>query len=478
MTRSIIEQFDDEFAQDPYAVYERLRAEGPVSRVAMPDGHPVWVITRYADARAALADPRLVKDWRTLFPGSAAGPDDGFAALDTHMLSTDPPDHDRLRRLVTKAFTARRIEQLRPRVTEITASLLDAMPAGGLVDLLEAFAFPLPITVICELLGVPDSDRADFRAWTQAILSTGDTSDAPGAAAMAMAEYFTALVADKRAHPADDLLSALIAARDAGDGLSERELLGMMFLLLVAGHETTVNLIGSGTLALLLSPGEMARLRADRSLLPGAVEELLRYTSPVNHATLRFTAEPVEVDGTLIPAREAVLVAIGSANRDPGRYPAPDRLDVGRDAGGNLAFGHGIHHCLGAPLARMEGEIAFAGLLSRFPAMTLAVPPDSLRWRPSTLIHGLETLPVRLLLRSSARTRHGTTGGGANGGHRCCGRRSGERDCVPWATPINGWRAEPRSSELRFRTAAAGAAARDAAGADRPTPRSGLARPG
>lgn len=396
MARSIIEQFDDEFVQNPYAVYERLRAEGPVSKVAMPGGQPVWVVTRYADARAALADPRLIKDWRTLFPGSAAGPDDGFAALEVHMLSTDPPDHDRLRRLVTKAFTARRIEQLRPRVTQITASLLDAMPAGGEVDLLAAFAFPLPITVICELLGIPDSDRDDFRAWTRAILSPGDTPDSPGPAAMAMTAYFTALVADKRAHPTDDLLSALIAAHDAGDRLSERELLGMMFLLLVAGHETTVNLIGSGTLALLLSPGEMARLRADRSLLPGAVEELLRYTSPVNHATFRFTAEPVEIGGTLIPAREPVLVAIGSANRDPGRYPAPDRVDLGRDAGGSLAFGHGIHYCLGAPLARMEGEIAFGGLLSRFPGLILAVPPESLRWRPSTLIHGLETLPVRL----------------------------------------------------------------------------------
>jgi cytochrome P450 len=363
----------------------------------MPGGYPVWVITRYADARAALADPQLIKDWRTLWPGNAA-PDDGFASLDTHMLSTDPPDHDRLRRLVTKAFTARRIEQLRPRVTEVTTSLLDAMPADDQVDLLEAFAFPLPITVICELLGVPDSDRADFRAWTQAVLSTGEASAEPGTAAMEMAGYFTALVADKRAHPADDLLSALIDARDAGDGLSERELLGMLFLLLVAGHETTVNLIGSGTLALLLSPGELARLRADSSLLPGAVEELLRYTSPVNHATFRFTAQAVKIGGTLIPAREAVLVAIASANRDPDRYPAPDRLDIGRDAGGNLAFGHGIHYCLGAPLARMEGVIAFGALLSRFPGMTLAVPPDSLRWRPSTLIRGLETLPVHLSL--------------------------------------------------------------------------------
>jgi cytochrome P450 len=308
------------------------------------------------------------------------------------MLSTDPPDHDRLRRLVSKAFTARRIERLRPRVTEITASLLDAMPDRGEVDLLQVFAFPLPITVICELLGVPSRDRDEFRAWTQAILSHGGTPEGPGAAAMAMATYFTAMVADKRAHPADDLLSALIAARDSGDRLTESELLGMLFLLLVAGHETTVNLIGSGTLALLGNPGEMARLRADRSLLPGAVEELLRYTSPVNHATLRFTAEPVKIGGRLIPAREPVLVAIASANRDPD----PDQVDFGRAVGGNLAFGHGIHYCLGAPLARMEGEIAFGGLLARFPGMTLAVPPESLRWRPSTLIHGLETLPLRL----------------------------------------------------------------------------------
>ncbi len=395
MAHSTTDQLGDGFVQNPYAVYQRLRAEGPVSRVVMPGGYPVWVVTRYADARAALADPRLIKDWRTLWPGNAA-PDDGFASLDTHMLSTDPPDHDRLRRLVTKAFTARRIEQLRPRVTEITTSLLDEMPAGGQVDLLEAFAFPLPITVICELLGVPDSDRADFRAWTQAILSTGEAPAESGTAATEMAGYFTALVADKRAHPADDLLSALIDARDADDGLSQRELLGMLFLLLVAGHETTVNLIGSGTLALLLNPGELTRLRADSSLLPGAVEELLRYTSPVNHATIRFTAETVKIGGTLIPAREPVLVAIASANRDPDRYPAPDRLDIGRDAGGNLVFGHGIHYCLGAPLARMEGVIAFGALISRFPGMTLAVPPDSLRWRPSTLIRGLETLPVRL----------------------------------------------------------------------------------
>jgi cytochrome P450 len=192
------------------------------------------------------------------------------------------------------------------------------------------------------------------------------------------------------------MVSALIEARDSGDSLDERELIAMLFLLLVAGHETTTNLIASGTLALLTSPGELGRLRADPALLPAAVEELLRFTNPLNHATDRFTLEPVEIGGVTIPARQWVLCVTSSANRDPERFASPDRLDVGRDASGHVAFGHGIHYCLGAPLARLEGEIAFAGLLSRFPSLSLAADPETLRWRPSSLIHGLEALPVRL----------------------------------------------------------------------------------
>ena len=214
-----------------------------------------------------------------------------------------------------------------------------------------------------------------------------------------MYHYFTELLAEKRKAPADDLVSALIAVRDAddpADSFDERELVAMLFLLLVAGHETTANLIASGTLALLTHPAERDRLRGDASLLPGAVEELLRYVNPLNHATERFTLEPVEIGGVTIPAREWVLCVTSSANRDPPRFPEPDRLDVGRDAGGHVAFGHGIHYCLGAPLARLEGEIAFGALLSRFPGLSLAVDPAALRWRPSSLIHGLETLPVRL----------------------------------------------------------------------------------
>ena len=208
--------------------------------------------------------------------------------------------------------------------------------------------------------------------------------------------YFTELIAAKRARPADDMVSALIDASDSGDSLDERELMAMLWLLLIAGHETTTNLIASGTLALLTNPAELDRLRAAPSLLPGAVEELLRYANPLNHATERFTLEPVEIGGVTIPAREWVLCVTSSANRDPGRFADADRLDVGRDAGGHVAFGHGIHYCLGAPLARLEGEVAFGALLSRFPRLSLAADPAALRWRPSSLIHGLETLPVHV----------------------------------------------------------------------------------
>src|SRR5580700_4988296 len=356
-----IEHLGAEYFSDPYSVHARLRAEHPVAQVIMPGGTPAWLITGYAQARAALTDPRLLKMPR----GWRPDPDSPFAALDMHMLNSDPPDHERLRKLVNKAFTARRVEQLRPRITAITEELLDDMSARQEVDLLTAFAFPLPVTVICELLGVPVADRDQFRAWSATIVSETVSSGVAQAHLTAMTGYFRNLLAARRREPADDLLSALISARDDTDRLSENELLSMAWLLLVAGHETTVNLIGGGVLALLLHPGELARLRADPALLGGAVEEL-------------------------------VLVSLSGANRDPSRYADPEGLDVGRDSTGHLAFGHGIHYCLGAPLARLEAEIAFGALLERFGSITLAVPPSELRWRPSSLIHGLESLPVRL----------------------------------------------------------------------------------
>jgi cytochrome P450 len=392
-----IEHLGADYFSDPYSVHARLRAEHPATRVIMPGGTPAWLITGYAQARAALTDPRLRKMPKDYRPD----PDSEFAALDLHMLNSDPPDHERLRKLVNKAFTARRVEQLRPRITAITEALLDDMPMRQEVDLLAAFAFPLPVTVICELLGVPVADRDQFRAWSATIVSETVSPEVFADHAAAMIGYFRDLLAARRREPADDLLSALIAARDEGDRqteikLSENELLSMAWLLLVAGHETTVNLIGSGVLALLQHPDELARLRADPALLGGAAEELLRYVSPVNDATFRFTAEPVDLGGVHIGAGEVVLVSLAGANRDPSRYADPEELDVGRDSTGHLAFGHGIHYCVGAPLARLEAEIAFGALLRRFGSITLAVPPSELRWRPSSLIHGLERLPVRL----------------------------------------------------------------------------------
>ena len=410
------EQLGADYFQDPLAYFSQMREEGPVTQVRLPYGERAWLVTRYAEVRAALADPRLHKQWAGKLTAPDWVPDEVTGYLSVHMLNSDPPDHTRLRKLVTKAFTARRIAGLRPRVEAITASLLDAVEAraadrdgpGGedTVDLIEAFAFPLPVTVICELLGVPARDQARFRGWSNALLSSEGEPGGFRAAAEAMFHYFTDLIAAKRAAltsktgPADDMVSALIEARgahergDSGDSLYERELIAMLWLLLIAGHETTANLIASGTLALLSNPAELERLRSAPELLPGAVEELLRYVNPLNHATDRFTLEPVEIGGVTIPAREWVLCVTSSANRDPGRFDDPDRLDVGRDAGGHVAFGHGIHYCLGAPLARLEGEVAFGALLSRFPGLSLAADPSALRWRASSLIHGLESLPV------------------------------------------------------------------------------------
>jgi cytochrome P450 len=396
------EQLGADYFQHPLAYFSRMRAQGPVTPVVLPHGNGrIWLVTRYDEVRAALADPRLHKDWAGKLTEPDWVPDEITGYLSVHMLNADPPDHTRLRKLVSKAFTARRVAGLRPRVETVTAALLDAVQARvaageEVIDLIRAFAFPLPVTVICELLGVPVEDQAQFREWSNAVLADDGEVGSFRAAGVAMFHYFTQLVAAKRARPADDMISALIAARDSGDSLDERELIAMLFLLLVAGHETTTNLIATGTLALLTNPAEAGRLRADPALLPRATEELLRYANPLNHATERFTLEPTEIGGVTIPAREWVLCVTSAANRDPARFPDADRLDVGRDAGGHVAFGHGIHFCLGAPLARLEGEIAFGALLSRFPALSLAADPDSLRWRQSSLIHGLESLPVRL----------------------------------------------------------------------------------
>ncbi|GGZ49672.1 MULTISPECIES: cytochrome P450 family protein [Streptomyces] len=379
-----------DFTADPYPYYAKLRAEGPVHTVRTEHLERLWLIVGHEEGRAALADQRLGKDWRPRGGWKASE-----AQLNANMLELDAPHHTRLRRLVVREFTARRIEALRPRVTEITDRLLDTMVARGSADLVDALAFPLPMTVICELLGVPDIDRDAFRVLSNGIVTpTPEQRDADPVGAMSA--YLVDLIANKRRSPGDDLLSALIRATDEdGDSLSSAELVGMAFLLLVAGHETTVNLIANGVRALLDHPEQLALLRAEPGLIDGAVEEMLRYDGPVENATFRFAREPVTIGSTVIPRDAVVLVGLASADRDPDRFPAPDTFDIRREPQGHLAFGHGAHYCLGAPLARMEARIAIGALLERCPGLARDESGGELDWLPGLLMRGTRGLPVR-----------------------------------------------------------------------------------
>ncbi|WP_326777746.1 cytochrome P450 family protein [Streptomyces sp. NBC_01445] len=383
----------DELIDTPYEVYGRLRDTSPVHRIAGPNGDPAWIVTRYADVRAALADHRLSLDKKHALEGSYRG----FSlppALDANLLNMDPPDHTRIRRLVGRAFTAHRVEQLHAPIRETADRLLDSFGSHGRTDLIAAYAGPLPIIVICELLGIPDDRRPDFRAWTDALVAPDPgRPQAAKEAVVAMLGFFAELLAHKREQPGADLLSDLIGVRDTdGDRLSEDELTSLAFLILFAGYENTVQLIGNAVLALLRHPEQLAALRKDSSQLPSAVEEFARYEGPALLAIRRFPTEDMAIGGVPVPAGETVLLSLSAANRDPARFPDPDRLDLGRDAGGHLALGHGIHYCLGAPLARAETEIALAALLDRFKEIELA--QDDLRWRPSMRARGLLTLPV------------------------------------------------------------------------------------
>ena len=397
-----VDLFDPTFKANPYRTYAELRSEAPVYRAELPDGRGVWLVTRYDDVVAVLKDERFAKDWR-----SAMTPEqlaqippipEVMKPLSENMLDKDPPDHERLRRLVSKAFTPRLIERMRPRVQEIADTLLDAVEDKGGMDLIDDYAFPLPITVIAELLGVPVEDRNRFREWSDAAVS-GDTTQEYVEKILlphmqAFIEYLRALFEEKRENPKDDLISALVLAEEAGDKLSEDELLAMVFLLLIAGHETTVNLIGNGTLALLQNPDQLQKLKDDPSLIKPAIEELLRYDGPVETSTERFAREDVTIGDTVIPKGEMVMVVIAAADHDPERFSEPDTLDIARADNKHLAFGKGIHHCLGAPLARMEGQIALGTLLRRMPDLRLKGSPESLTWRPGMVLRGLKGLPV------------------------------------------------------------------------------------
>ncbi|UUU39166.1 cytochrome P450 family protein [Streptomyces sp. NBC_00162] len=387
---------DADFHVDPYSFYARLRAAGPVHQVEVsaPEYAPTLLVVGYEEARLALKHPGLSKDWNSsgVLPGVAA------TVANSNMLETDPPQHTRLRRLVAREFTSRRVHAMRPRVQQITDELLDAMAARPqrTADLIKALAFPLPMTVIGELLGVPELDRERFGYWSKEVLAP--TSLAPSTTAhQKLGDYLSELVEAKAKAPGEDLLSALIQTRDEdGDALSSKELIGMAFLLLIAGHETTVNLISNGTRALLAHPDQLAALRADYDgLLDGAVEEMLRYEGPVQNTTYRYAREDMELGGTAIPAGATVLVSLAGADRDPGRYESPDTFDIRRAPQGHLAFGHGLHFCIGAPLARMEGRIAIRGLLERFPDLAEDPAGGPPTWIGGSLIRGVTRLPVR-----------------------------------------------------------------------------------
>ncbi len=385
---------DGDFLADPYPTYHRLRDEDPVHLSHLG----FWVLTRYEDVVAVLRDPRFAKEAMIAAVAARLGIVPGTIGLS--MLDRDPPDHTRLRGLVSKAFTPRMVERLRPRIQQIVDGLLARVAGAGSMDLIEEFAYPIPVAVICELLGVPVQNHEQFKAWSLDIARGLDAVMLPvdsevarrsGTARFALADYFHRLIAARRASPRDDLLSALIAAEEAGDTLSEDELLASCILLLVAGHETTVNLIGNGTLALLRHPAELRRLRENPALIAGAVEELLRYDGPVQR-TARMPSTTVTIGGRTIEPGEMVMPFMGAADRDPAQFPDPDRLDITRSDNRHVAFGMGIHFCLGAPLARLEGQIAINTLVQRLPGLALAT--EKPEYRQSLTLRGLTALRV------------------------------------------------------------------------------------
>jgi cytochrome P450 len=383
--------FLPEVIANPYPMYHRLRQEDPVH--LSPLG--IWALSRYDDAAMLLRDPRFGRRGFQQILESRFG----RQGLGQSMLFQDPPDHTRLRTLVSKAFTPRVIEGMRGHIQHVVDGLLDTVEAAGRMDVVADLAYPLPVIVICEMVGVPAEDRDKFRDWSYAIARSLDAIAVPNEelarraneAQDALTQYFARLIEERRRAPRADLLSALIAAEEAGDRLSTPELFATGILLFIAGHETTVNLIGNGTLALLKNPDQLQRLRAEPGLIAGAVEELLRYDSPVQR-TGRLLYEDVTIDGKTIPKGSIAVALIGAANRDPAHFPDPDRLDITRSDNRHLAFGWGIHFCLGAPLARLEGQIAFGTLLRRFPRLALGA--EEVEYRETSTLRGLRALPV------------------------------------------------------------------------------------
>ena len=389
-----------EFKANPFPFFARLRTSQPVYRTTLPDKTPVWLISRYEDVLALLKDERFVKNRRSAMTAEQVRKmpwvPPMFRPLERNMLDLDPPDHTRLRALVHKAFTPTLIGQMHDRVQSLADELLDVVAPKGELDLIGDFGLPLPMTIITEILGVPTRDRHRFHKWSQAVVSLSSPKATLRVipSVWMFIRYLRRFFETRRRDPQDDLASALILTEEAGDKLSEDELLAMVFLLLIAGHETTVNLIGNGMLALLEHPDQMELLRRNPAMVRTAIEELLRYTSPVFTSTERYARDDISLQGVTIPRGEMILGVIGSANRDETIFENADSLELTREPNKHLSFGHGIHFCVGAPLARLEAQIAISTLLRRLPDLRLRVAAESLRWRPSMFLRGLESLPV------------------------------------------------------------------------------------
>ncbi|MFY4774032.1 cytochrome P450 family protein [Metabacillus sp. RGM 3146] len=405
--KAILSLFSGKSGENPFPLFAQMRELGCVIPISNPMGstdRPAWMVTRMEEAMQVLKDhARFTVDGSSIDGNSdirqniadPSAPPTFFSGKS--MLSVDEPDHRRLRILVSKAFTPKYMESLRPRVQEIADKLLDRVQDKGEMDLVKDYAYPLPINVISHMLGVPQADQEQIHGWSAAIAhGLGLGKQDPGVAEQlrAFGEYIVQLVADKRQHPADDLISQLIAIEEEGDRLDEAELISMISLLIFAGHETTSNLIATGTMMLLDHPEQLEKLKADLNLVPAAVEELLRFNGPATIAGPRFATEDIELAGQQIKRGDMVIPVLKSANRDEIQFMDPEELDITRTIKRHLAFGHGIHMCLGSPLARVEGDVAFSTLLRRMPNLRLSVPRENVSWHFTLSSQGLTSLPV------------------------------------------------------------------------------------
>lgn len=407
MEAPALERFPDDFMQDPYPILEKFRKAGRVHHVIFPHGADVWLVTRYDDVRRLLSDPKVSKDGRRMNELFAKHmgvyvegekPDVGFDDdLSYHMLNSDPPDHTRLRSLVSKSFTLRKMEGYRPRIQQLVEEMLDTIAEKKEVDLVAEYAQPLPINIICDVLGIPFDDREMFARWAIQLVGAGQPPEVVEAASKSVYEYGMQVIKEKRRNPGDDMMSAL-AQGTGEDRLSDIELIAMIFLFTVAGHITSQHTLANGVLSLLKHPDQLALLRENPSMIPSAIDELMRYDGAVGVATFRFTAEEVTIGDVTIPPDEIMALSILSAHRDETRWgPDANELKVTRRPNGVLGFGHGIHFCIGQPLAKIQTEVGLTRLLARFPHLRLTADPSTLTWESSTLLRGVQTVPVSVV---------------------------------------------------------------------------------